>query len=219
MIQSQNRSRYIGASDTSFVVGNWETVSFRNWWMTKLGINFKPKFQNKYTLAGTYYEHAILNTVLGCEKDRQVIIPEIGLRVNYDGMVRQAIKEVKTYKEANGFKVSKGYWRQAQVEMFAAESDDLEILAYPLTEEHYRNYFIPIDKEKISSFPVEYDEEFIENEWLPRLMYLKHCRDIGAWPKKEDCEVWQSTKAGELKQLILRLRSNRKSFSVMTAGA
>ena len=51
MISSQDRSGWFGASDTDFIVGNWETASFENWWLTKIGIN-KSNFQNQYTLAG-----------------------------------------------------------------------------------------------------------------------------------------------------------------------
>jgi len=200
MIRSRDRSGWFGASDTSHVVGDWGTATFRCWWMEKLGISYKPKFQNKYTLAGTYYEHAILDTVPSCEKDRQICILELGLRVNYDGMAGKSIKEVKTYKEGNGFRVTKAYWRQAQAEMFAAGSRDLEILAYPFTEEHYKNYFISVDKDKVRHFPVEYDGEFVECEWLPRLAYLKHCLDAGAWPGKEDFERWENTKAGGRRQ-------------------
>lgn len=195
MIRSSDRSGWFGASDTSHVVGDWGTDTFRRWWMEKLGISFMPKFQNKYTLAGTYYEHAILDTVQFCEKDMQVCIPELRLRVNYDGMAGKSIKEVKTYKAENGFRVTKACWRQAQAEMFAAGSGDLEILAYPLTEGHYKNYFIPVDKDKIRHFPVAYDEGFVCCEWLPRLAYLKRCLDTGAWPRKEEFERWENTKA------------------------
>ena len=39
MIQSQDRSGYIGASDTSMVVGNWNRKTFEKWWLEKLGLN------------------------------------------------------------------------------------------------------------------------------------------------------------------------------------
>lgn len=185
MIKSTDRSGWFGASDTSFVVGNWKTESFRRWWQEKLGMNFGAKFQNKYTLAGTFYEHAILNTIPGIIKDKQIVLPDLRLRVNYDGMVDLAIKEVKTYRENKEFKVTKGYFRQAQVEMFAAKSRDLEIVAYPLTQEHYKNYFIPIDKSRIKIFPVEYDEDFIGLEYLPKLEYLNKCLKVGAFPDME----------------------------------
>ena len=218
MIASQDRSYWIGASDTSYVVGNWTTASFRTWWQSKLGMNFKPKFNNKYTRAGTHYEHKILDTIPFVEMDTQILFPEIGLRVNYDGIVGKSIKEVKTYKADKEFKVSKTYWRQAQVEMFAADTTDLEILAYPMTEDHYKNYFIPVDPKKIGHFPVEYDQGFIEGEFLPKLIYLKHCMDIGAFPKKEEYIKWQDTKRNELKQQISLLRSNRQSSCVTVAG-
>ena len=75
--------------------------------------------------------------------------------------------------------------KQAQVEMFAAKSTDLEIVAYPLTEEHYKNYFIPVDKSKIKTFPVDYDKGFINLEYLPKLKYLNKCLNVGAFPDME----------------------------------
>ena len=65
MVSSKDRSNYIGASDTSFVVGNWNTKSFENWWLEKIGIR-KSDFQNEYTMAGNNYEHKILDS-LGIE--------------------------------------------------------------------------------------------------------------------------------------------------------
>ena len=218
MIASQDRSFFIGASDTSTVVGNWTTATFKKWWQEKLGMSCTPKFNNKYTLAGTHYEHAILGTIPFVEMDKQIIFPEIALRVNYDGMVGNAIYEVKTYKADKEFKVSKNYWRQAQVEMFAADSTELEIVAYPMTEDHYKNYFIPIDVNLIQRFPIAYDQKFTEGEYLPKLIYLKHCMDVGIFPTKEDFKEWQATNQSELEQQILQLRSNRESLSVTVVG-
>jgi len=189
MIKNQDRSRYIGASDTSFVVGNWETDTFFKWWQSKMGLNFRPKFQNRYTLAGTFYEHALLDTIPLVEKDKQIIIPELHLRVNYDGNVGDKIIEVKTFKDDKEFKVSKTYWRQAQVEMYAMGSKELTFLAYPLSEEHYKNYFIPIDKRKRIFIPCEYDPQFIR-EYLPKLKYMGMCMEHGRFPIKRDYERW-----------------------------
>ena len=51
LIQSQDRSGYIGASDTSMVVGNWTTKSFENWWLEKIGLN-KNNLHTEAILAG-----------------------------------------------------------------------------------------------------------------------------------------------------------------------
>ena len=189
MITNHDRSRYIGASDTSFVVGNWETDTFYKWWQSKMGLNFRPRFNNRYTLAGTFYEHALLDTIPLVEKDKQIVIPELHLRVNYDGNVGNKIIEVKTFKDDKEFKVSKTYWRQAQVEMYAMGSKELVFLAYPLSEEHYRNYFIPIDKSKRIFIPCEYDPGFIR-EYLPKLKYMGMCLEKGMWPIKRNYERW-----------------------------
>jgi hypothetical protein len=198
MISSKSRALYIGASDTSFVVGNWKTDTFRKWWQEKLGIDYTPKWSNRYTMAGTYYEHAILDTIEGVIKDAQILLPELRLRVNYDGIVEGdviQIHEVKTYKAEKAFKVSKAYWRQAQVEMYAAmqryqKPVSLTIDAYPMTEEHYRDYFLPVDRDLIESFPVGYDPAFIDEEYLPKQAYLKQCIDKGAFPEEDDYEKY-----------------------------
>ena len=198
MISSKSRALYIGASDASFVVGNWKTDTFRKWWQEKLGIDYTPKWSNRYTMAGTHYEPAILDTIDGVIKDAQILLPDLRLRVNYDGIVEGdviQIHEVKTYNAEKAFKVSRAYWRQAQVEMYAAgrkylKPVSLTIDAYPMTEEHYRDYFLPVDSALIESFPVKYDPVFIYDEYLPKLAYIKQCIDKGAFPEEGDYEKY-----------------------------
>ena len=38
MIHNHDRSGWFGASDTSTIMGNWETETFRKWWLEKLGL-------------------------------------------------------------------------------------------------------------------------------------------------------------------------------------
>ena len=106
MISNKDRSFYIGASDTSMVVGNWNTKSFENWWLEKLGLR-KNTFSNEATKAGNNYEHKILDAleIPNLEKDKQIIIDR--LRVNLDGNTADCIYEVKTYNSEKEFKISK----------------------------------------------------------------------------------------------------------------
>lgn len=184
MIQSQDRSGYIGASDTSYVVGNWKTKSFEKWWLEKLGIS-KNNFSNEAIKAGNNYEHKILEAlnVEGLQTDKQII--EDRLRVNLDGNTETCIYEVKTHNADKEFKVSKQYWRQAQVEMYASNIRKLYIVAYSLIESDYKNYFNEIDTNRIQLIPVEYDEKFIKEEYLPNLKYLTVCLKEGKFPMKE----------------------------------
>ena len=184
LIQSQDRSGYIGASDTSYVVGNWKTKSFEKWWLEKLGIA-KNNFSNEAIKAGNNYEHKILEAlnIEGLQTDKQII--EDRLRVNLDGNTETCIYEVKTHNADKEFKVSKQYWRQAQVEMYASNIKKLYIVAYSLIESDYKNYFNEIDTNRIQLIPVEYDEKFIKEEYLPRLQYLKVCLKEGKFPVKE----------------------------------
>ena len=181
MIQSQDRSNYLGASDTSFVVGNWKTKTFEKWWLEKIGI-YRNNLSTEAMKAGNNYEHKILDAleIKGLEKDKQIIIDR--LRVNLDGNTNSCIYEVKTHKEEKEFKVSKQYWRQAQVEMYASNIHNLYIVAYALQENDYKNYFNEIDKERLQLIKVDYDEEFIKKEYLPRLKILTKSLKEGVFP-------------------------------------
>lgn len=184
MIQNQDRSEYIGASDTSMVVGNWKTKTFEKWWLEKLGI-YKSLFSNEAMKAGNNYEHKILESleVKDIKMDKQIILDR--LRVNLDGNTDTCIYEVKTYNLNKEFKVSKQYWRQAQVEMYASKIHQLYIVAYGLEDIDYKNYFNEIDKQRLKLIPVEYDENFINKEYLPNLKILTQCLKEGVFPCKQ----------------------------------
>ena len=184
LIQSQDRSYYIGASDTSMVVGNWETKTFENWWLQKLGLN-KINLSTEAINAGNNYEHKILDSlnVVNLQKDKQIIIDR--LRVNLDENTDTCIYEVKTHNIEKEFKVSKQYWRQAQVEMYASQIYKLFIVAYALKENDYINYFNDIDKSRIQLIEVKYDKDFILKEYLPKLEILTKCLKEGVFPCKQ----------------------------------
>ena len=81
MIGSKDRSGWFGASDTSQIVGNWQTKTFKNWWMEKLGIR-ENHISTMPMRAGTAYEHRILDAYKQpMRKDHQILIPELRLRV------------------------------------------------------------------------------------------------------------------------------------------
>lgn len=185
VIESQDRSGYFGASDTAFIMGNWKTKTFQKWWLQKLGLN-TDRYTSKAMNAGTYYEHAILDVIGSPRKDHQIIIPEYRLRINLDGDGFGRIDEVKTYNYEKGFKVTKGYWQQAQVQMYGKLKTEkvipeTRIWAYGLLEEDYKNFFNPIDKERLKEHPIEYDNKFIDG-YLHRVIYLKDCLEKGVMP-------------------------------------
>lgn len=184
MIASQDRSYYIGASDTSMVVGNWTTKTFEKWWLEKLGLN-KNDIKTEAMQTGTNYEHKILDSlgIENLEKDKQIIIDR--LRVNLDGNTDTCIYEVKTHNIEKEFKVSKQYWRQAQVEMFASNIHKLYIVAYGLQENDYKNFFNTIDKDRIKLLQVDYDEKFITEEYISKLEILTRCLKEGVFPCKQ----------------------------------
>lgn len=182
MIADQNREGWIGASDTSFVVGNWNTKTWGNWWMQKLGIN-TDRFDNRYTLAGTHWEHRILDSLgVPMEQDRQILLPDLCLRVNLDGNTDTMIYECKTYQWAKGFRCPKKYKEQVQVQMYATGIYSAEIVAYGLTEADYDNYFRDIEAERRQEIPIPYDKEWIEQTYLPKLKILAEALRKGAMP-------------------------------------
>lgn len=183
MIASQDRSGYIGASDVQYVIGNWKTKTWEKWWMQKLGIN-TDHFDNKYTIAGTNWEHRILDSLQlpGLEKDRQFIIEDLRLRVNLDGNLPDRIKECKTYQWAKGFKCPQKYKNQVQVQMFGSEIFGADIVAYGLEEADYNNFLRDIDPQRRQEIPVAYAPKWIETVYLPKHMILADCLKRGVFP-------------------------------------
>jgi len=179
MIHDKDRSWWFGASDTAVIMGSWKTKSFANWWAEKLGLRHGG-FESRAMKTGTAYEHRILAAAGIHRMDRQIRKPRLRLRVNLDGETRKRIIEVKTYGGAI-FKVTRAYWMQAQVQMYAAKKP-VVILAYRLLPEDYDNWFCPIDAERMSEHKVEYDDAWIKDMYLPRLRYLARCLTKGAWP-------------------------------------
>lgn len=190
MIRNHDRSGWFGASDTATIMGNWNTDTFRRWWLVKLGVR-KDRFVTPSMQCGTAYEHKILDALRVKTRDRQIRIRSLRLRVNYDGESRQLITEVKTHSKPV-FKVTKAYWQQCQVEMFASgyglfrKRKFCRIVAYRVTEDELFNFFLPIDENRLTQYKVDYDAEWIDGCYLPRLRYLAKCLRTGHWPQEEE---------------------------------
>jgi hypothetical protein len=182
MIESKDRSGWFGASDTDKVIGNWKTATFEKWWMQKIGIN-RDHFDNKYTSAGTHYEHRILESLgIPMEFDKQIIIEDLRLRVNLDGNDSDTIYECKTYGFDKGFKLPRKYINQVQVQMFASGLRKARIIVYGLTEKDYDNYFHDIDPERRDEIVIAYDERWVTEVYLPKLKILAECLKEGRFP-------------------------------------
>lgn len=191
MIASKDRSDFFGASDTKIVMGKWQGKTFEKWWLTKLGL-YSSHFSTVYTLAGAHYEHRIADEIENIlreqvERDTQFILPEYALRVNLDANTAKTIYEIKTYKDkGEDWQPLKEYVMQVRVQMWSAEKYygrpfDGFIVAYPLTDENYKNFLLEIDRNKIKFFKIEQDEAFIR-EYEKRLKTLCACLDTGALP-------------------------------------
>jgi hypothetical protein len=189
VIQDSDRSGWFGASDTSYIMGRWGTKTFRTWWLTKLGLN-TSNFTTRAMNAGTYYERAVLDAVGAPRRDHQILIPEYSLRINLDGDGPERVDEVKTHKAEKPFKATKAYWQQVQVQCYGKLREEgtvprATIHAYGLTEEDYKNFFNPIDLDRLTHHPIEYDPDFIVG-YLGRVEYLHGCLRKGVFPD-ENC--------------------------------
>lgn len=183
MIADHDRSGYIGASDTDKVIGNWKTKTWEKWWLQKLGIN-TDHFDNRYTVAGTNWEHRILESLHlpDLEMDKQIIIEDLRLRVNLDGNTPLRIKEVKTYQWEKGFRVPPKYRNQVQVQMYVSGIFGADIVAYGLEAADYDNFFREIDRNRLQEIPVAYDQKWIDTVYLPKLRILADCLKRGVFP-------------------------------------
>lgn len=182
MIASKDRSGWFGGSDVDKIVGNWKTKTWCDWWMVKLGIA-RNNIETVSMNAGTHKEHQVLEFISPfMETDKQILLPDLCLRVNLDGNLGKKIYEVKTHAEEKEFKPSKKYIQQVNVQMFAFETRDAEITSYGLTEEDYNNYFLPIDENRVRHHPVQYDEKWVETVFLPKITILADCLKRGVFP-------------------------------------
>ena len=186
MIQSRDRSFYIGASDTYYVMGNWKTKTWKEWYLEKLGLR-QSEISTKPMKVGNAYEHKIIDYVAPiAAKDPQIIIEALGLRVNYDAIDGDTIYEIKTYG-ADEFKLTKRYVLQAQAEIFAAWASGriadpkLCIVAYRVTEAEYLNYFKDIEGERLKTFWIEPDGKFAA-DYIRRLKALHEAIVAGRMP-------------------------------------
>ena len=112
IIASKDRSGWFGASDCRYIVGNWNTKTWIDWWLVKIGVA-RNDIETVAMNAGTHKEGQILEYVSPLiEKDKQILIPDLRLRVNLDGNVDKHIYEVKTYSALKPFVVTKSYYQQ-----------------------------------------------------------------------------------------------------------
>lgn len=197
MIASKDRSGWFGASDVNYIIGNWSTASFAKWWLEKAAFSSND-FTNEAMLAGTHYEHKILDFIKAPEKDKQIRLPDVRLRVNLDGNSEDTIFEVKTYRFEKGFKLPIRYKRQVWVQLFAAGLKKAFVVAYGLTDGDYRNFFNDIDPDRLSFFEIEPNDAFIQDDFLPKLKYLAHCLNEGVFPRKEHFDEWMISDAALL---------------------
>ena len=119
------------------------------------------------------------------ETDRQIAIEGLRLRINLDGNIVKHIYEVKTHSAEKVFKPSKKYIQQVMVQMYGFQTKEADIVSYALTEDDYKNYFLPIDPERLKCHPITYDEKWIETVFLPRITYLANCLTKGILPDRE----------------------------------
>lgn len=183
MIASKDRGYYFGASDTDKIIGKWTSATWTKWWLQKLSIN-TDNFENVYTLAGTHFEHRILESIgIPMELDKQVVLEELRLRVNLDGNTEDCIYECKTHKADKPFKMPQKYINQVQVQMFATGIHKAKIVVYGLEEADYNNFFRPIDKSRLQVFEIEYNPKWIQTVYLPRLLILVDCLKKGVFPE------------------------------------
>ncbi|MBR6603882.1 MAG: hypothetical protein IKK94_07695, partial [Clostridia bacterium] len=69
---------------------------------------------------------------------------------------------------------------------FASGIKEAKIVAYGLTDSDYNNFFLPIDKDRRTLIDIQYNECFIDEEYLPKLRYLAMCLEKGKFPKSDE---------------------------------
>ena len=191
MIRNQNRSKWFGASDTSMIMGNWETETFKEWWLVKLGIQIN-NVRSWAMDCGNIMEVPIIRFIEKAENKkikigrRPYYNLKLRLRCNYDGLRKDEVIEIKTTRK--GFsRIPKNYWLQCQVLMYKKSKQKTSLYEYRMTDTDYLNpYFPEIDKNRLFRHQILFDRGFIEKEYLPRLRYLAICLRAKKFPKVDE---------------------------------
>ena len=199
MITNTDRSRWFGASDTSYVVGNWDTPTFRDWWSIKCGFP-SPHYESRAMKVGNLMEIPIIRKIERVEGRKiklgkhPLYTVKNRLRVNYDGLTRDSVVEIKTSR--HGFDtVPLNYWRQCQVLMYRTHRERADLYCYTMLPIDYDcPYITEIDYKRLKCFEIPYDQDFIEDTYLPRLGYLADCLRLGTYPTKAGFDVWLQLK-------------------------
>lgn len=185
MITDFDRSGWFGASDTKHVMAdNHHTKTWQDFWDEKCGRLVKDD-ESLATYTGTIFEHPILDAIdKSINKDRQIILEDKRLRVNYDGDKDGVVFEVKTHKGGKDFLTKNAIYQflpkyifgQVQVQMYVwktayerglieDEYKKLYVVEYPLYSEDYEGE-PEVDFKRIKFHKVKYDKGFIK-------LYLK----------------------------------------------
>lgn len=193
MIKNQNRAYWFGASDTATIMGNWSTQTFVSWWFVKMGF-YQNALKSWKMECGNLLEIPIIREIEKQESYKIKIgkhpyyTPSLRLRCNYDGLTKHFVVEIKTTQKMFS-KVPRNYWQQCQVLMFRKRRKKAVLYAYEMTNDDYANpYFPNIDYKRIKSFVIDYDKEFIEKEYKPRLRYLASCLKRHKFPSMKEYE-------------------------------
>lgn len=182
MIRDRSRAGWVGASDTYALMSSWDTKTFAAFMNEKLGYP-RQDIHTRAMDAGTHWEGRVLSHLGITQRDRQIRRRKLCLRVNLDGEDKSTVTEVKTHQDV--FKVSRRYWMQAQVEMYATRKK-LRIAAYQLLPNDLDNYYAPFDDERLTIHAVCYDERWIKEEYLPRLKVVTRCIKKRRWPSEDE---------------------------------
>lgn len=172
MIQNHDRAYWFGASDSQKILTpNHDTKTWQAWWRVKCGVEEQEFTGNMYTDAGTRFEHPILECFdKKMNLDRQLIIDDLRLRVNYDGDLDGAIFEVKTHRADRIFEITPYIYAQCQTQMYVWQQcrDDfkcLYVLSYALVSNDYNNSDPSIDDvdfDRIKAHRVKYNKKHIK---------------------------------------------------------
>lgn len=209
MIHEYDRSGWFGASDAKYIMAESQlSRSWEEWWKIKCGVNGNNFSGNIYTKAGNTFEHSILKSYAPTVQfDRQILIPHLSLRVNLDGNTEDTIYEVKTYQIDKGFKVTDGYYYQAQIQMLAWKLEPLFHFIECEGSPKLKGKNLPLKKHTILAYglyPDEYYAEYTDEQIEKGLIPIEKSR-IRVFEIKPSKSVQRQAKK-RLQKLAKRLR-------------
>lgn len=197
---SYDRTGIFGASDVQKMLMGFNTKGFQQFWFEKTGEVERERSFSKYITAGNLLEEPVIQCIAETEGitlyPSTVPFPDLyhhKLIVNLDALTLGEKETVNYEIKCCGYEsvffgavvMDKWYRKQVQVQMLASGIRHSKLCYYGVLPHEYEPDFLiapEIDYNRIVQHYIAYDDEWLEEVYVPRLIELSEFMEKHVYP-------------------------------------